>query len=86
MSYQYQTERQKLFTETGVEMIAKVRDNVRELLRAAGAFRSQWAWKGVTGDTWMMLAALDYLVEKGEIREVNPGTYVGQHRLFVGKD
>ena len=39
---------------------------------------------GATGDTWLMLACLDYLVERGELREITAGMDVaGQHRVYV---
>lgn len=82
MSYSYQAERAKLFTEDGQEMFIKVRDNVHELLDSAGAFQAGKAWQGVSGDSWKMLACLDRLVEMGEIREVTSNTW-GQHRVFV---
>ena len=82
MSYEYQREREKLFTESGADMLIIIRDNVNRLLNTAGAFRADASWRGVIGDTWTMLAALDYLVERGEIREISSGT-AGQHRVFV---
>ena len=83
MSYDYTTERPKLFTEDGTTMLFKVRDNVRELLDTAGAFTAEKAWKGVTGDSWLMMACLDRLVEHGEIERVTPkGTTWGQYEVF----
>lgn len=84
MSYRYDDLRPKLFTEDGQVMFLKVRDNVQRLLREAGAVRAQEAWSTVTGDSWLMLACLDRLVELGEVREVSPPGSWGQSRLFVG--
>ena len=83
MSYVYAVERERLFTESGQRMFLKVRDKAHKLLAEAGAFRAQHAWGGVAGDSWMMLACLDRLLELKEMREVNPGEYAGQHRLFI---
>ena len=85
MSYQYAELRENLFTEQGVETLEKVRANVHRCIGESGAVLAQNAWKGVTGDSWTMLAALDYMVERGEIREVLDiqGTGFGQHRVFV---
>ena len=83
MAYDYRTERAKLFTEDGVKMLTKIRDNVKRLLAEAGAVASGAALRAVTGDSWTMLAALDYLVEQGEIKEVTPPETWGQHRVFV---
>jgi hypothetical protein len=85
MGYQYTELRPALFTEEGVEMLERIRANVGRCLRESGAVLARSAWTGVTGDSWTMLAALDYMVERGEIREVLDiqGTGFGQHRIFV---
>lgn len=85
MSYNYATERPQVFTEEGVKTLTKIRDKVRRLLNESGAIRFQEAVSGISGDSWLHLAVFDYLVEKGELREVpNPISSAGQHRLFVG--
>lgn len=67
MSYNYETIKPQLFTEAGVEMLMKIKDQVGRLLFSAGAFTMEKVTRTVTGDSWLMLACLDYLVEKGEI-------------------
>ena len=84
MSYEYKTEREQLRTDSGMQMLLQVRDNVKRLLDTAGAFQADKAWKGVTGSSWTMLACLDYLVEIGEIVEL-PRQAWAQHRVFVSK-
>ena len=81
--YEYGTQRRNLFTEDGVRMLTKIRDNAKRLLDSAGAFMSCQAWSGVSGNSWDMLAALDYLVENEEIREITGSEVAGQHRVFV---
>jgi hypothetical protein len=83
MPYSYQEERARLFTEDGSVTLTKIRDNVRHLLTVAGAVRSGEAMKGVSGDSWTMLAALDRMVEMGEIQELTGPSAYGQHRVFV---
>lgn len=84
MSYDYAEMRAQLFTESGVEQLTAIRRNVEQALRAHGAIRAQEAISGVPGDSWTQLAAIDYMVEKGEIREVtDPEKVWGQHRVFV---
>ena len=83
MEYNYQTDRDMLLTEEGQVMFIKIRGNVQRLLVEAGAFRALEAWKDVTGDHWIMLACLDYLVELGEIKELTDDGVWGQHRVFV---
>lgn len=81
--YIYEDERHKLFTESGVKMLLRVRNSVDEKLKHAGAVRSGEAISVVTGDSWTMLACLDYLVENGEIREITGSAVAGQNRVFV---
>ncbi len=86
MSYTYATERSKLFTENGQITFLKIRDNVQRLLKEAGACTAEKAMAGVSGDSWMMLAALDRLVELGEIRKVTAeGATWGQNQVFTSK-
>ncbi len=84
MAYNYQVERTVLFTEQGQITFLRVRDNVHKLLEVAGAVRMQEAYRGVGGgDSWMLLACVDRLVELGEIVEISKPGCVGQHRVFV---
>lgn len=39
--------------------------------------------RGVTGDSWEMMARVDRLVELGEIREITGSNVAGQDRVFV---
>lgn len=81
--YNYQTEKQKLFTEDGQEQFLKIRDNVQRLIKQSGAVMMQNAISGVSGNSWLHLACVDRLVELGEIREITNGSVYGQHRVFV---
>lgn len=83
MSYDYATCRPELFTESGVEVLTAVRRNTEKALEVAGAVRAQEAISGTGGDSWTQLAALDYMLEKGELREVTGPDVWGQHRVFV---
>lgn len=83
MAYTYTQMRPDLFTERGVEKLGHVRWNVERMLRIAGAVRAREAWSGIGGDQWLLIAALDYMVEQGEIREVTDNSAVTQHRVFV---
>lgn len=83
MTYEYRRERSRVFTEQGSEMYEKIRGNVVRLLAQSGAVSSSAAWTGVSGDTDLMLACLDRMVELGLIREVTGESVWGQHRVFV---
>lgn len=69
MSYNYEAEKPKLFTEDGVAMLRKIEQAVDSLLNEAGAFRQLEVISKAKccGDSWTMQACLDYLVEQGKI-------------------
>ena len=83
MSYNYEVEKHKIFTEEGQREFLKVRDRAKKLLAEAGAFMMFSALKDISGDTWLMMAYVDRMVELGEIREITPANVADQHRVFV---
>lgn len=84
MSYSYEEQKPKIFTEDGQRMFLKIRDKTHALIKQAGAVRLQEAISDSGGgESWDMLACIDRLVELGEIREVRQERCAGQHRVFV---
>lgn len=87
MGYIYEEQRSLLFDDKGQRMFLQVRDRVQHLLKEAGAVRMQEAIRESLGDSWMMLACVDRLVELKEIQEVTPVSGrdrpQGQYRVFV---
>lgn len=83
MSYDYKTEKPLLFTEEGVTIFIGIRDNVNRLIKEAGAIRAQEAMLKVSGSIWTMMAALDRMVELGELKELTTPDAMGQYRVFV---
>jgi hypothetical protein len=82
--YNYEEQKQNIFTESGQEMFLKIRDKVKLLLKSSGAFMLEKALLGITGDSWLQLACIDRLVELKEIKEITDKQKVaGQHRVFV---
>jgi hypothetical protein len=81
--YNYQTERSEIFTESGQIAFLKIRDNVHKLLNQSGAVTMGKAISIATGNSWMLMACVDRLIELNEIREVTPNGVAGQHRVFV---
>jgi hypothetical protein len=69
-NYNYDDIRPELFTEEGVELLMKLRDVSGKLLFQAGAYTFEKVTRTITGGTWLMMAALDYMVERKEIRMV----------------
>jgi hypothetical protein len=78
MSYDYKAEREYLFTEPGQRIFIRVRDQVNELLKKAGAFRLEEA--GICA--WEQVACVDRMVELGELIEW-PRECWGQYRVFT---
>lgn len=78
MSYNYEKERERLFTEAGQRLFIKTRDRVNGLLRTAGAFRLQEAQVC----SWDEIACIDRMVELGELVEF-PRACWGQYRVFT---
>jgi len=65
-------------------MFTLIRDNVKALLKQSGAVRLLEAINDATGDSWLMLACMDRMVEMGELREITPkDKTVQQYRVFV---
>lgn len=84
MPYNYEDQKQNLFTDEGQRMFLRIRDRAKELLAQSGAARCQELMAGAGGgDSWIMLACVDRLVELGEIREIPQVQCAGQHRIFV---
>lgn len=82
--YNYEEQREWLFTDEGQRDFLKVRDRAKKLLAEAGAFTMFGACKRMTGDNWHHLACVDRLVELGEIREITAGMDMAtQNRVFV---
>lgn len=87
MSYNYQAERSNLFTEEGAEILIAMRDKCRQMIKQSGAFVASRAMESVTGNGWVMLAALDYMVEKGELERVmQPGAWAQNEIYKAGED
>jgi len=83
MSYNYETEKHKIFTDEGQREFLIVRDQANKLLDEAGAFKILKALKGITGDSWQMMAYVDRMVELLEIVEITSPSVRGQDRVFV---
>lgn len=83
MSYQYETEKPKLFTEEGQRLFLAIRDKTALLLETSGAARMQEMISGQSGNVWEMLACVDRMIELGELREITHDGVAGQYRVFV---
>lgn len=84
MSYDYKEMQKVLFTDAGQRTFLSVRDHTRHLLKQAGACRSQEMMAtGRGGDSWLLLACIDRLVELKELTELTEPGVFGQSRVFI---
>lgn len=81
--YDYEIERKRVFTEDGQVTFLAIRDNIKKLLELSGAVRFEQAIKGIAGDSFLMIACIDRLVELGELEEITPDGEVTSCRVFV---
>ena len=80
MSYNYETEKQALFTEEGQETFIKLRDGVLAKVKETGAITMGAAMIG-TGSSWTLMACVHRMVELGDLESVwDKGA--GQHEVF----
>ena len=85
MSYDYETEKPKVFLEHNQKMFLRIRDNADHLMGTAGAAMLGHIISGVSGDSWEQMACVDRLVEIGELVEIKYGACAGQRRIFCQK-
>lgn len=83
--YDYETEKPKILTDEGQQDLIKARDWVTRILEEAGAFQmGTFMSKGpLSGDSWLMLAMIDRMVEIGDLREISLVDCRGQDRVFI---
>ena len=83
--YDYKEQKKVVFTEEGQKMFLAIRDNVKRLIKEAGAVDMEHAIATEAGgDSWERMACVDRLVELKEIREIPRETYVAaQYKVFI---
>lgn len=82
--YNYKEMKHLVFKEENQKDFLKVRDNAQKFLSESGSFTMLSAIRGVSGDSWLLLAYVDRLVEIGEIREITTSPNASaQNRVFV---
>ena len=80
--YNYKKQRFHVFSEEGQKLFLEIRDRTKILLKSSGAAKLENIISGSYGDSWIMLACVDRLVELNEIQEI-PTTGTTQHRIFT---
>ena len=86
MAYNYEEIKPKLFIEAHQRLFLEIRDTVHRHLSEAGIAKMGFILNGISGDSWVMMACVDRLVELGEIQEVFHGDCSGQDRIFIKKE
>lgn len=80
--YEYEKEKQRIFTDEGQRHFLKIRDKVDGLLEVAGAFKPRKAI--IAGDSYLSMACVDRLVELDEVREAtNINSTLTHDKIFV---
>lgn len=82
MSYDYETEKPKILTAEGQKMLFKIRQQAADLINKAGCVRLEKAIGNISGDSWLQIACLDYLVELGEFTIILKGDIPAQHWIY----
>lgn len=65
--YNYKDERKNVFTEEGVSMLIAILKNIEDITACSGACTIGKAISTVSGDSFLELACIDYLRERGYI-------------------
>jgi len=83
MSYEYLKERSYVLTKEGQCKMFNVRNVADQAIKISGAVRADKLMDAAgSGNSWSLMAVVDYLVEVGELREI-PTYGAWQHRVFV---
>ena len=65
--YKYEEMKKEVFTEEGYNMIERIKTN----MIGRNYFNTMDLIKNVSGDSWMMLACIDWMIENKEIEIIN---------------
>ncbi len=83
MSYRYEDLKSWILTDEGQRLCFRTLASAQALIKSAGACMSGKLIGADAPSTWHSLAAIDRLIEVGELREVTNSDVAGQHRIFV---
>ena len=81
--YDYEEQTHALFTPAGVDTIIAVLNHARKLIEASGVAKMSHLLEAATGDSWQLMACVEYLEKWEYLKEVPlQGEVWGQHRIF----
>ena len=81
--YLYEEIKEIVFFEENQKTFLKIRDKIEFLLSQSGAASLEKIISGISGDTWLLLACVDRIVELNEIKEVVQNNMFQQKRIFT---
>lgn len=82
--YNYEEMKSEVFKEENQEMFLKILENSKTLIEQAGVATLGKIISKVCGDSFVMLACVDRLVEIGKLKEVKQAVAVqAQNRIFT---
>ena len=84
MTYKYEEERPAIFSHDGIKMLLTIYDRINGSLRSTGACTIGHAISSVrSGNSFTMLACIDYLVEIGKVKKVEIPYRMTQDYILV---
>ena len=83
MVYKYEEQKPEIYTDRGIDMLMRFLKAASKKFKTSGAFRYDSI--SLSGDSWLHLAVVDYLVEIGDLKEI-PTDGATQERIFVKGD
>ena len=80
MPYSYDEEKPRIYTDEGIDMMLRLLKAAKKRFKMSNCFRYDSI--SLSGDSWLHLAVVDYLVEIAELKEIKTEGPT-QHRIFV---
>lgn len=81
--YKYEDYKDKLLSIEGTEMFFNVKKRIDNFLSLSGAFKIENVITKMSGDSWLIMACVDRLVEIAYLKELTDKNVMGQNRVFV---
>lgn len=81
--YKYDDMKAKLFSDEGQRKFLQVRDKINSIIPASGCIRLGEVMTNIGGDSWIIMACVDRMVELGELVEIKYENSIAQKRIFV---
>lgn len=81
--YNYKELRPTIFKDDGIPRLLIIRDRIHKLFTHSNTIIMESILDGILGDSWENMVCVDYLVELGEITEINKNSdSPAQYHIF----